>query len=406
MTTTPEEFYIESPHKTGKVITPTHQKLDVVTPDGRIKISDIDSVGRAGANSIFGDKIVGQKVPSLSYQYNYGYRDRDFIVSELNGGAVSSSNSQIYLNTGIDAAGAAKASSVGYLRYIPGHEAYALFTVVYSIGVAGSYQRAGIYDDDDGFFIGYEGSDFCITRRRAGVDSRQVIDLAGVFQDFNPNMGNVYKISFGYLGFANITFECLATNGEWVTIGRFNYPNTSQDTHITNTNLPIRGEVANTGNTTDIWLSSGSVSAGIIDGAGTDPSARAYTYERGTVATLAGDNMLVALRNIDTYNGKENRVDALVQLLSAATEGNKPVKWSIVFNPTVTNTPTWAKVDADSIIEYSTDATITYGTGIPGVSWNMAKADSFFEDVEGLGGRIRPGDIAVVVVSSTGASET
>lgn len=367
-----------------------------------------DNSGRAAANSIFGDVIVGTKKPSLSYQYNYGYRDRDFTVVEANGGAVSSSNSQIYLNTGTNAAGSCSAESRGYLRYIPGHEAYVLFTVVFTTGVPDSYQRAGMFDDDDGFFVGYNGEDFIINRRRAGVDEQKIIDISSVFDDgsFNPAFGNVYKISFGYLGFANITFECLSTDGHFVEIGRFNYPNTSTETHISNTNIPIRGEVGNTGNTTDISLSSGSVSAGVIDGAGQDPSARPYTYERGSVATAAGNNMLVAFRNITTYNGKINRIRAVAQLISAATEGNKPVRWAIVFNPTVTNVPTWTAVDPDSVIEYSTDATITFGTGTPGVSWNMAKIDSFFEKVEDLGGDINAGDIAVVVVNSVGASET
>jgi hypothetical protein len=404
-----EQRYNERNHQSGKVITPeTFEEADVVSSDGRIKVSDMDSVGRSGANSIFGDKIVGTKRPSLSYQYNYGYRDRDFTITELNGGNVSSANSQIYLRTGVDPAGSASAESRGYLRYIPGHEAYILFTVVFSKGVANSYQRAGMFDDDDGIYLGYENENFTITRRRAGVNHRKIINIEDVFIDgsFNPTLGNVYKISFGYLGFANITFECLTSDGRWATIGRFNYPNTATETHIANTNIPIRGDVANTGNTSDIFLSSASVSAGIIDGAAQDPSARPYTFERGTVTTAVGDNMLVAFRNVTTYNGKINRVRAVAQLISAATEGNKTVRWKIVFNPDLLNTPTWAPVDPDSIIEYSTDAVIDFATGVTGVAWSMAKSDSFFEIVDNLGGDISAGDIAVIVVNSSGASET
>lgn len=418
-----ESRYIASNRRTGKVITPGLLKKDVVTDLGCIRVAlaefgseeaginnpfpvaDVDSMGRVASNSIFGDRIVGVKKPSLSYQYNYGYRERDFSVTEVSTGSVSSSESLIYLKTGTAADGKAVAESKGYLRYIPGHEAYSLFTVVFTQGAVDSHQRAGIYDDNDGFFIGYEGDQFSITRRRAGVDETKAVDTEAVFAGFDPTKGNVYKISFGYLGFANIFFEVLTPAGQWVRIGSFDYPNSAVVSHITNTHLPIRGEVVNTGNTTDIVIASASVSAGIVDGGDADPVARPYTYNRGTVVTAAGNNLVVLFRNVTTYKGKLNRIKAVAELISAATEGNKPFTWQFVFNPTVTNAPTWLPTDPDSIIEYSTNATITFGTGAVGVVWSMAKADSFFEIVSSLNGAINAGDTAAIVVNSSSAGE-
>ncbi|MDR9460065.1 MAG: hypothetical protein RI591_08005, partial [Dehalococcoidia bacterium] len=45
MTTTPEEFYIEIPHKTGKVITFEGQKVDVVSSRGSLRNEEVTSVG-------------------------------------------------------------------------------------------------------------------------------------------------------------------------------------------------------------------------------------------------------------------------------------------------------------------------------------------------------------------------
>lgn len=383
-------------------------KVDTNNIETPIHVIDTDSSKRIAANTIFGDRVTGQKKASLAYQFNYGYRERDFNIQQINGATVAAADSLVVLSTGTHVAGKAIMESVGYLRYIPGNEAYVFFTAVFTTPKADSYQRAGLFDDDDGFFVGYEGTDFKITRRRNTVDTSLTIDVSKVLplEAYDPTLGNVYKISFGYLGFATINFEMLSPDGSWVNIGSIDYPNTSTTTHIANTNLPVRGEIANTGNATDMTLSSGSISAGIVNGGDEDPSARPYTYERGPVDTDAGNNMLVAFRNVTTFNGRTNRIKAVAQLVTAATEGNKPVSWAIVFNPTITNTPVWVATDADSIMEVSTDAVITFGTGTPGVSWNMAKEDSFFEIVETLGGSIMPGDVAVIVVASTGSSAT
>lgn len=291
---------------------------------------------------------------------------------------------------------------------MPGNEAYAFFTAMFSAPKANSYQRAGVFDSKNGFFVGYEGTDFKITRRRNQIDYSQIIDVTKVFplEAFDPTKGNIYKISFGYLGFAPINFEIIDSSGEWISIGKIEYPNAYTETSIASTNLPMRGEVGNTGNNTDIVIKSGSITAGIIDGGDDDPSARSYTYSKGTTTIAAGDNMLIAFRNITTFAGRTNRVKAVSQLLTSATEGTKPVRWKIFFNPTFTNTPTWTAINSDSIIEYSTNATITFGTGEVGVEWNMSKSDSFFKDVESLNGHIYPGETAVVVVNSAGSSDT
>ena len=68
------------------------------------------------------------------------------------------------------------------------------------------------------------------------------------------------------------------------------------------------------------------------------------------------------------------------ELISAATEVNKLPKWKIIRDATITNTPTWTDVNTtDSVLEYSTDATINIATGTELLDWNMSKIDSFFE---------------------------
>lgn len=388
-------------------------RVDANNIENPIHVIDTDHAERIGANTVFGDRIVGQKKASIAAQFNYGIRDRDYNKTELNGGTVAVADSLLTISTSTNAAGEAAAESVEYLRYVPGNEAFFFFTAVFTTPQANSRQYAGLFDDDDGFYFGYNGTDFVIARRRNAVDTQEIIDVTKVYplEEFDPQMGNVYKISFGYLGFATINFEVLSPNGSWISFGQFNYPNTSTTTHIANSNLPIRGEVVNTGNTTDITLSTGSVSAGIVDGGGTDPSARQYNFDLrdalGAQPTIAtGNNLLVLFRNLTTFAGRTNRIKAAASILSAATEGNKTSTWRFVYEPTVVNTPTWNPISGgDSIIEYALDGVVTFGTGEIGVSWGMARTDSFFEVVKELSGEIRPGQIVAIEVISGGASE-
>lgn len=385
-----------------------------LTGAGTVPISDLDSAKRGSANSIFGDKIVGTRSPSIAAQFQYGIGTDAAVEDTVGTGSVSFSNAMLYVSTGTDSNGHAGIQSKEYLRYKPGHEAYALFTAVFTTPVADTYQRTGLFDYDsgngNGFFLGYEDEVFGITRRRGGVDTFEAVDVSTVFpanfDTFDPTKGNIYKISFGYLGFATIHFEVLTPEGNFVTLAKIQYPNSSTETHIANTNLPLRVEVGNTGNTTDIKIGVGSIAAGIVNGGGADVSARVFTQSLGTTTITGGvTTQLAHFRSKTTYNGISNKVKSQLILLSAATEGNKPVEWGIKRNATITTPGTWSDVDTDSTIESSTDAVVNLSTGKDILSWNMDKAGTFFEDVEQYQIVLRPGEWATIYVLSSSGSD-
>ena len=301
-----------------------------------------------------------------------------------------------------------------YVTYVPGHEAYAFFTSVFAPAAANNIQRVGLFDFDsgngNGFFIGYEGTQFGVTRRRAGVDIFTPVDVASVFPEgsgvFDPTKGNVYKISYGYLGFATIHFEILLPHGGFIEMASINYPNTSTETHIANTNIPLRAEMTNTGNTTDLEMKIGSVTAGIVDGGGADPMARIFTFGIPTTTLVAGaQTQLIHFRNKPSYFGISNKISTQLLLISAATDGNKPVKWGIQKNPTITTPGDWNDVGADSVMEYSINAVTDLNTGIIALPWNMAKVDSFFEDVEKFLVKLRPNEWATIYAECPTAND-
>lgn len=377
--------------------------------DNTLITSDIDINNRNSLNTVFGEKIIGTRIPSFAAQFQYGIATDQAISELLNGGTATTENSLLKINTGTNAAGSAWIQTTDYLRYIPGHEAYINFTGVFSEPKANSYQRAGLFDSNNGFFLGYEGTDFCVTRRRDGTDFNHILNLSTIFEPqdgvLDPTKGNIYRISFGYLGFATINFEVLAPCGCWRLLHKLEYPNSEELTHILQTNLPARAEVANTGNTTDIQFGSGSYEVGIVDGGGTDPAARVFNKSIPETPISSGDFEIITFRNKDTYNSIENRITAQLILASAATDVNKINTWNIYVNSDFTNTPTWNDVSVDSVLEVSSDALIDTNTGFTQLTWEMGKVDTFFEDVTNLLVQLKPGQHATfVITTSLGAS--
>jgi hypothetical protein len=385
-----------------------------ISEDNPLPVQDIDGSHRNSANSIFGDKIIGTRIPTISAQFQYGLRSDDAVVDIVGSGTTSFFDAMLLLNTGTDADGHIGLQGADYVRYIPGHEAYAFFTSVFAPAVADSIQRIGLFDFDggngNGFFIGYEGTQFGVTRRRAGVDTFQPVVIDDVFPEefatFDPTKGNVYKISYGYLGFATIHFEILQPHGGFVELAAIEYPNTSNETHIANTNIPLRAEMTNTGNTTDLEMRVGSVTAGIVDGGGADPIARIFTFAIPSVSLGVGaTTQLVHFRNKDTFFGITNKITTQLILMSAATDGNKPVNWGIKKNSDITTPGTWNDVDPDSVMEYSGDTIVDLNTGTDLILWNMARADSFFEDIEKFLVKLRPNEWATIFAVSQTSSD-
>ena len=388
------------------------QDSDGITNDENpFPINDIDGNNRQSLNTLFGDKITGIRKTSIAAQFQYGVEDGTAETELENGGSIVLENSLLKIISGSNVAGRARIQSVETVRYVPGQELYCFFTSVFDTAVDNSYQRVGLYDDANGFFVGYEDTVFTFTRRRDTVDYHQTIDL-DVYNFINnytfiPQRGNIYRISYGYLGFAPINLEVLKPNGSWALLSRIEYPNTSTLTHTTQTFLPIRGEVANTGNNTSLELRSGSLAAGIVDGGADDIAGRQFTWASDDVFSVSDSATIVTFRNKTTFNGIENRVTARLLYISTANNGNKTVRWRVLKNPNLkpSPTPVWVDVDTNnSTLEYSLNAEVYYYNSKDYfLAWNQGTISDFFEDVEKYVLDLTPGGTASFIIYTTGS---
>lgn len=388
-------------------------ECEPITRDNPFPTQDIDYDNRMSLNTVFGEKIYAIRKADIAAQFQYGFPSGSAESSTANGGTITIVESLLTISTGTNVAGSASIANRKALRYLPGQEAFSNFTAVFTAGKADSYQRAGLFDSENGLFLGYEDTDFCVTRRRDSVDTKVVIDVGSVFDPkdgvFDPTKGNVYRISFGYLGFATINFEVLAPCGCWRIIHRIEYPNSSTGTHILNTNLQPRAESVNTGNNTDIVISVGSFSAGVVDGGGFDPAKRLFTYSAANQTITAGTLMVITFRSKTTFASLTNYIQSVLTFLSFNTDLSKSSLWDFEKNATITGTPTWTDVNTnDSTLEYSTDAVVTRGTGNQVLAIPLGKVDrELITDLDAQEIELLPQDyITLFIVTPGGTTGT
>lgn len=216
------------------------------------------------------------------------------------GGAVSYANGHALYSTGAEVSASAKGVSVITTDYRPAHEIYSYFTASFTTPTsANSYQRIGLYDAQNGFFIGYDGLTFGITRRRSGVDTfvaRTAFNgdkldgvLGSMFQRnnvaeaINLTYSNLFRIRFAWLGSASVLFEVFSPDGRWVTFHTIKQPNSEFNPSVAEPNLPMTIDVAKaSGDATNLVMATACWAAGT-------------TSELDNITATLTDNTLASL---------------------------------------------------------------------------------------------------------------
>jgi hypothetical protein len=186
----------------------------------------------------------------------------DLTVTKTVGGDASNSGGQAVFTSGANTSGGVKAVTNTSITYRPHAESFAAFTAIFTAGLADSYQRIGIYDTNNGFFIGYEGTSFGVTKRSGAADTTTAQASfsedtltgqtgSGYTRNNTPEAvdftkDNLFRIRFGWLGAAPIYFEIFSPDGHWVVFHKIKHPNTAAVPTIQNPNLPITLDIQKT----------------------------------------------------------------------------------------------------------------------------------------------------------------
>jgi hypothetical protein len=213
---------------------------------------------------VFNQIIIGTRNNQL--EVDFSGTDPDTIslltVTKTNGGDASNGGGQATFETGTNTNGEIRAITNRTVTYHPHAENYAAFSAIFSAGLANTFQRIGLYSDTNGFFIGFEGTSFGVTKRSNSIDdttpqaSFNVDTLTGESgskytrngtpEALDTTKDNLYRVRYGWLGAAPIYYEILSPDGEWVTFHIIKHPNTTNTPTIEEPNQPLRVHIKKT----------------------------------------------------------------------------------------------------------------------------------------------------------------
>jgi hypothetical protein len=305
------------------------------------------------------------------------------------------------------------------------------FTAIFTAGAAGSKQYAGAGTDTltEGFFFGFDGTDFGICHTRASSDSW--IPQASWNQDnmlggggatnrsgmtLVPTYGNVYQIKTQYLGFGAIQFYIEdSDSGKIILVHILRYANLNTATNINQPSLNIVFKAINAANTSAISVKSASA-AMFIEGVRTHLGPR-YGADATKAAVTTIVNVMT-LRNAASFNGRVNRSQIRLRSLSfggnATARAAGMITFRVYLNATLGGSPSFAAIDGttadqgvtitsgQSCVSVDTAATIAGGTLIYSAVTPIDTGQQ--PDITDLEFYLHPGDTATFAISAGSAS--
>jgi hypothetical protein len=354
--------------------------------------------------TIFGEQIVTVQHASLLESFQYHINTKTIMTTVTNGGTVTQNDSMAILSSSTATNGSARIETKKRLRYRPGSEGYAIFTTLFENGgVAGATQFAGIFDNTDGYFLGFNGTDFCVGRRKDSVNYLTTDVNQDFLAKYDPTKLNIFVIKYAWLGTTPITFYWLDNSGKWIQIKRLDIANTLTAPSISNPQLPMAVEVIKTSGASDIVIKTGSWNCGTSQ-ENPDIGNSDFSW-RASATGVTTENVLVNFRNKTTFQGVTNKVRITLLYMSGSSDGTKPASIKVYKNLAIGGTPSWSSRDSNSIMEIDTAGTVTPNINALEFSLELGKTDSIAIELFKLDIHIDPTETLTVTGESANASD-
>jgi hypothetical protein len=353
------------------------------TATGEIKTAIFDPI------SVFGELITAGLTPIVQADFVYGLNSNLFSSTVTGSGTATSTNQVGITSTTAAASSSSLIQTVRRAKYRAGEGIIARFTAQFTTGAANSTQTAGLRNAAiDGWFIGYNGTQFGIMYRRNSVDtwiaqsSFNLDKLDGTGASgitIDPTKLNAYQLSVGYLGGRGCIFSVMSDiTGQWVKFHDYNLLDTQDaQTQSVNPTMSFGIQATNTTNTTNIVVRSGSVGvfvAGEIKRIGS-------TYGTNNTKSIATtETNVLTLRNNTTINGITNQGLLRLRSISISTAATVPVILRVVKNATLGGVPAYTNIDAtNSIAAFDVAGTTVTGGNTQFNSTIGTGGDAFFD---------------------------
>ena len=230
-------------------------------------------------------------------------------------------------------------------------------TVIISAKTDGA--KAGVYS-----YV-HANSTGTITQNKAGVTKTSThIPKANWNRDtmstLDPTKGNVYQISYPYLGFGGIKFFVKEKGGTFKLVHVIEYENTYTTPSLRQPSLRFGVYSASTGTTTDVPVYCASVALFVEGEVRKTRNPRAFGHTQSVTTTFTN---VLTIRNRRTYNYIYNQVEIEPIHLSISSESNQNVLIEIRTNPTFSGATNFVNTGTNLVSDVDTTAnTVSGGT--------------------------------------------
>jgi hypothetical protein len=282
----------------------------------------------------FGAMDVSEDTPTCQVDFVYGININLTSNTTASGGLVQWYNGMANVATVASTSSSASLLSKRYVRYRPGEGVKARFTAMFTTGLAGNTQLAGLASGTvDGLFWGYNGTSFGIMYRNRSVDTwipqaswnndpMMGGPLSASGQILDPTKLNVYQIKFQYLGGGNMFFYILnGITGRFDLVHLIQNANTVTDSNFRNPSMNMLWTTYNSVSSTAVCKVSGASCALFVEGQRTflGPLVSEDAYLTAVPNTTL--TSVLAVRNATTFNGITNRAFLHLRSISVAING-------------------------------------------------------------------------------------
>jgi hypothetical protein len=231
-------------------------------------------------------------------------------------------------------------------------------------------------------------------------------NLAAPFSGFDPTMLNVYKIKYGYLGAANITYSIYnPTTGLFQDVHQIQWANSATTPHTGSPDFKIGWTAASLGSSGTNLIVTGSSASLMIEGAAVNrDDTHALDNEKLLVtATLTN---IITIKNRLTFGKRYNLGKLLPLRLSFDNDHNKGAVIEIVKNATIGGTINYQFHDQwNSIVAYDTaGTTVTGGDLVDAFALSAASADNI--DLLQLELYLLPGETLTIAAKTVSGTST
>lgn len=373
----------------------------------------------------FGDLRVAELTPLIQFSFEYTVSNTELIVPILTGsGTLTQADAMAVVSTGETTDSKARFICKQHARYRAGLGGLMRFTALFTSGVAGTSQWAGLIgsagssvDLVDGFVVGYNGSNFGVARFQN--DSLNFIALSdcddpidgsgpsGIVLD--PTKLNVFAIQYQYLGAGAVNFLIENNTGKFTQFHQIKYSGLYATPSVYNPNFHL-GVYANNKNTTsNLIVKTGSM-AYFVEGHTDLSEIHQYSQSTGRIQKTAvtTEVALFTIRNKSTYASKSNLISILLARLSLGIEASSPnnlAQFRVIKNATLGGTPSYSDISTNnSLVDIDVaGTTVTNGTEL--FSGDLAgKNDKILEKLNDFKIMVHPGNTITVAIQSANSA--